>query len=176
MNYKKITVTALFVVFFIIGSYTVVPIGPVPIVLTNLFILLGVLLLDLRSSFLAIVIYVILGMLGLPVFSMGKGGIAVILGPTGGYIVGYLLCVIVGNLLKKVTPENLVGFLIVTIISALCIYPVGLIWLKTSIGADWTIAKTLSIGFYPFVFGDILKAVVAAILVKMSKPYFKESL
>ena len=176
MNYKKTTVTALFVVFFIIGSYTVVPIGPVPIVLTNLFILLSVLLLDLRSSFLAIAIYVILGTLGLPVFSMGKGGIAVVLGPTGGYIVGYLLCVIVGNLLKKITPESLIGFLIVAIVSSLSIYPVGLIWLKSSIGADWTIAKTLSIGFYPFLIGDIIKAVVVAILAKMSKPYFKESL
>ncbi len=176
MDYKRLTRVALFVVLFVVGSYSVVPIGPVPIVLTNLFIFLAILLLDLRLSLFAVAIYIVLGALGLPVFSLGKGGIAVILGPTGGYIVGFLLCVTVGGLLKKVLPQNLAGYIVITILSGIAIYPSGLIWLKASIGADWSWSKTLAIGCYPFLLGDLLKAVLASILAKMSAPYFRETL
>ncbi len=176
MNYKQLTYTALFVVFFVVGSYTVVPVGPVPIVLTNLFIFLSILLLRGRQSVVAVAIYIILGALGLPVFSLGKGGISVILGPTGGYIVGFFVCVLVGNLLKKILPKNLAGYIIITVVAGLFIYPLGLLWLKHTLGANWSWHKTFLVGCYPFLLGDLLKAVLAAVLAKMSAPYFRQNL
>ncbi len=176
MNYKRLSLASLFVVLFIVGSYTVVPIGPVPIVLTNLFIFLSILLLDAKLNLTAVSIYILLGAVGLPVFSLGKGGLAVILGPTGGFILGYLLCVLVGDLLKSLLPKNLAGYLITTLIAGLAIYPLGLLWLKYSIGSAWSWQKTLAIGCYPFLLGDLLKAVLACVLAKMSAPYFREKL
>ncbi len=176
IDFKRLSLVALFVVLFIVGSYTVVPIGPVPIVLTNLFIFLSILLLDATLSLAATAVYIILGALGLPVFSLGRGGISVILGPTGGYIAGFLVCVLVGNLLKKVLGKNLTSYILITSVAAIAIYPLGLFWLKNSIGETWSWGKTLSIGCYPFLLGDMLKAVLAAILAKMSSPYFRDNL
>ncbi len=73
-----------------VGAYIAVPIGPVPIVLQNLFILLAGLLLGSKWGLASVAVYLLAGALGLPVFSGGTGGIARFAGPTGGYLLAYL--------------------------------------------------------------------------------------
>ena len=75
------------------GSYIQIPIGPVPIVLTNLFVLLSGLLLGSRWGVASVGVYLLVGAMGMPVFAGGKGGLAHFLGPTGGYLLGYALSV-----------------------------------------------------------------------------------
>lgn len=71
------------------GAYLAIPIGPVPIVLQNLFILLAGLLLGSRWGLASVRVYLLTGALGLPVFAGGLGGIGRLVGPTGGYLVGF---------------------------------------------------------------------------------------
>jgi biotin transport system substrate-specific component len=74
-----------------VGAYVHIPLGPVPIVLQNLFVLLAGLLLGSRWGAISIGIYLLVGAIGIPVFAGAKGGIAHFMGPTGGYLFGFLL-------------------------------------------------------------------------------------
>jgi len=171
MNIRNIVFVSLFVTLYIIGSYMIIPIGIVPVVLTNFFIILGVLLLNLPLANLSIVLYVLLGAIGLPVFSMGRGGLAVLLGPTGGFILGYILSVFVGSVVKKLFSERFLGAFFCAFIVGFLIYLPGLYRLKNVINASWS--KTLGIGLYPFILPDILKIICALIVYRMTKAYFK---
>ena len=72
------------------GGYIQLPIGPVPIVLQNLFVLVAGLILGPRWGLTSMGIYLLLGLVGFPVFAGGKGGLAHLMGPTGGYLLGFL--------------------------------------------------------------------------------------
>src|SRR4030067_426903 len=94
---RWIVLSSLMAALMAVGAYIHVPIGPVPIVLTNLFVLLSGLLLGSRWGLASAAIYLLVGAIGMPVFYGGKGGLAHILGPTGGYLFGFLLCACVAG-------------------------------------------------------------------------------
>ena len=83
------------------GAYLAIPIGPVPIVLQNLFVFLSGLLLGPRWGVASVGVYLLAGVLGLPVFAGGVGGIGRFAGPTGGYLLGFLPAVYVIGLISK---------------------------------------------------------------------------
>ena len=81
--------SALFSALIIVGAYLKIPVGPVPIVLANFFVLLAGVLLGPKWGAASVGLYLLLGVVGLPVFA-GGGGIAYLTGPTGGFLIGYL--------------------------------------------------------------------------------------
>ena len=84
------------------GAFISIPVGPVPIVLQNMFVFLAGLLLGSRWGLASVGVYLLAGACGLPVFAGGMGGIGRIVGPTGGYLIGYLPAVfIIGYLSQK---------------------------------------------------------------------------
>ena len=92
-NSRKLRMTvyaSLFAALVAVGAFISIPIGPVPIVLQNFFVLLAALLLGPRWGVAAVGVYLLSGICGLPVFAGGTAGIGRILGPTGGYLMGYL--------------------------------------------------------------------------------------
>ncbi|MGD9200475.1 MAG: biotin transporter BioY, partial [Chitinispirillia bacterium] len=89
---RNLIFTALFAALMVMGTYIRIPIGPVPVVLTNFFIFLAGLFLGSWWGMASVGLYLLMGALGLPVFSSG-GGIAIFAGPTGGFLVGYLSAV-----------------------------------------------------------------------------------
>jgi biotin transport system substrate-specific component len=163
---RTICFTALFAAITAGGSFIAIPLGPVPVVLQNLFALLaGLTLGPLRGSA-AVGLYLLAGVLNFPVFAGGTGGIARLMGPTGGFLAGYLLMALTGGLIlgkprggEKVPPAKLIaavaaGFLVV--------YVPGILWLKIRAHYGW--AKALMTGFVPFIIGDILKGIAAALI------------
>src|SRR3990170_6187985 len=88
---RWIVLASLMAALTAVGAYIHVPIGPVPIVLSTLFVLLSGLLLGSRWGLASMVLYLFVGAIGMPVFSGGRGGFAHFLGPTGGYLFGYVL-------------------------------------------------------------------------------------
>lgn len=158
----------LFAAFTGIGAYIAVPlpISPVPIVLQNMFIILGALVLGPWWSLASVAIYLALGAMGLPVFSGGSGGIAKFAGPTGGYLVGYLAGAVVAGFASRLaarrgTAPVLSGFL-AGVAGMTVVYVFGLLRLKAVLGADWS--RALAAGLIPFIPGDILKIALAAFL------------
>ena len=161
----KISLTALFAAITAAGAFIAVPIGPVPIVLQNLFALLAGLVLGPLMGSAAVGLYLLAGILSLPVFAGGSGGIARFAGPTGGYLVGYLLAALTAGAIVG-PPKNikipLLRIIAAVIAGFLIVYVPGVIWLKISRNLGW--AKAFLAGFVPFIIGDILKGIAAVLI------------
>jgi biotin transport system substrate-specific component len=150
------------------GAYLAIPIGPVPIILQNLFIFLSGLLLGARWGVASIVVYLLAGAIGLPVFAGGVGGIGRFAGPTGGYLFGFLPAVYVIGWIAETSRKHAVSDILAMVCGSLIIYACGVTWLKMLTGM--TLARTLAVGMYPFILGDILKITAAVPIAKALRP------
>ena len=150
------------------GAYIAIPIGPVPIVLQNLFIFLSGLLLGPRWGAASVGIYLLAGALGLPVFAGGTGGIGHFAGPTGGYLLGYLPAVFVIGLISRGSKKRVVLDVVAMVAGSVVVYAIGLSWLK--ILTKMPMSKTLAVGMLPFLPGDALKIAAAVPIAKALRP------
>jgi biotin transport system substrate-specific component len=150
------------------GAYLAIPIGPVPIVLQNLFVFLSGLLLGSRWGLACVAIYILVGACGLPIFSIGRGGVGHIFGPTGGYLLGFLPAVYVIGLITEKKDQRVIFDVIAMTCGGIIIYACGVAWLKFLTGM--TLAKTLAVGMYPFIPGDALKIAAAVPIAKALRP------
>jgi biotin transport system substrate-specific component len=146
-----------------VGAFIALPIGPVPIVLANFFAILAGLVLGPVWGGLSVLLYIGLGTLGLPVFAGGAGGLARLLGPTGGFLAGYLLGAIAAGCLSLGHKGKLWRFLLASAIGFFIIYLAGLPWLHFAIHSK-SLAKTLMVGCVPFLPGDAVKLILAALV------------
>jgi biotin transport system substrate-specific component len=151
-----------------VGAYIHVPIGPVPIVLSTLFVILSGLLLGSRWGPTSMALYLLVGAIGIPVFAGGKGGFAHFLGPTGGYLFGYLISSWITGLLSEKSKRLLIRDVIAVVIGSLILYGCGVPWLKIVTQMSWP--KALLVGMVPFLIGDAIKASVAVILARSVRP------
>jgi biotin transport system substrate-specific component len=160
-----LVMTALFAALICTGSFIAVPLGPVPIVLQNFFALLSGLVLGPFLGAAAVGMFIVAGAVGLPVFANNTMGIARLIGPTGGYIFGYLLGAFAAGLVlgfpKQGEKIKVWRLVFAAILGGLVVYIPGLIRLRFVLD---TWPKTLAAGLYPFLPGDAIKAVVAALI------------
>lgn len=106
-------------------------------------------------------LYLALGIAGAPVFSQQGHGIAKLLGPTGGYLIGmFLATVVLSFLASKRWDKRIHTAIISMLIGQVLIFTSGLIWLQQSTGRDW--AWTINAGLTPFILGEIVKLTIAA--------------
>ncbi len=167
-NLRIVVLASLMAALMAVGAYLHIPLGPVPIVLTNLFVLLAGLLLGSRWGAISTGIYLLIGAIGMPVFYGGKGGLAHILGPTGGYLFGYVLCALFTGFLSKRFHYYLIGEIIAVVTGSLIIYSLGVPWLKVITNMSWN--KAFVAGMIPFLLGDTIKAAVAIVLARAVRP------
>ena len=156
-----------------VGAYIYIPIGPVPVVLTNLFVFLSGLLLGSRWGLASVAVYLVIGAMGIPVFAGGKGGLVHFLGPTGGYLVGFAVAAWIVGFISERMRRSIAHDVLSVSLGALAIYGVGVPWLKWMTGISW--AKSLWVGMVPFVVGDILKAAGAVMLARAIRPVLKRA-
>ncbi|MHC4538103.1 MAG: biotin transporter BioY [Planctomycetota bacterium] len=140
------------------------PFSPVPITAQTFAVLMIGALLGAKRGGLAALAYIIEGVMGLPVFALG-GGFAVLLGPTGGYLIGFILigfipaAYVTGFLAQKGWDRRIGTTVLAMIFGNIVIYTFGLLWLSRLIG----ISKAVPVeGLYPFIVGDFVKIVLAA--------------
>jgi biotin transport system substrate-specific component len=165
---RLVVLASLMAALTAVGAYIHIPIGPVPIVLSTLFVLLSGLLLGSRWGLVSMALYLLVGAIGMPVFYGGKGGLAHFLGPTGGYLFGYILASWVTGLIAERSRGILIFEILSVLIGSLVIYSLGLPWLKVVSQMSWT--KTFLVGMVPFLIGDGVKASVALILARAVRP------
>ncbi|HDL89993.1 MAG TPA: biotin transporter BioY [Thermodesulforhabdus norvegica] len=175
MRIKEMVLASLFAALMSIGGYIYIPIGPVPIVLNNLFVLLAGLVLGPLYGGLSVILYLLLGIAGFPVFAGGKSGLAHIVGPTGGYLFGFLVGALLTGIISRLKPfgKDIISSTAAAICGGLAIYVPGLIWLHIVSKMSW--AKTLSVGFFPFLLGDAIKIVGAVLVAYKIRPYVSTS-
>ncbi|MFO7850448.1 MAG: biotin transporter BioY [Spirochaetia bacterium] len=166
---------AAFTALTAVGAYISIPIGPVPIVLQNFFVLLAGLLLGPKKALASITIYLLLGAVGLPVFAGGTGGIGHFFGPTGGYLAGFLPAALITGLLSPVYrgegKVSLVRCILALSAGTAAIYLIGIPWLKIATNATW--AQSFMIGLVPFIPGDIVKILAASFTGRSILPRFQ---
>ena len=148
------------------------PFTPVPITGQTFGILFTSALLGFRRSLLTVGIYLALGLIGLPVFAGWQSGLekivsvvdgAIVLGATGGYLIGFLFAGgLVGRLAELGWDRHIGGSVGAMVIGNGVIYLFGVPWLMAALGVDF--AKALAFGFYPFLVGDVIKIALAAAL------------
>jgi len=162
----RISLIALFAALTAAGAFIAIPVGPVPVVLQNLFAVLSGLILGPIMGSAAVGLYLLAGILGFPVFAGGTSGIARLAGPTGGYLLGYLFAAFIAGIISgkpkhsAVTP--LPRIIAAVIAGFLIVYGPGVIWLKISRNLSWI--RALFAGFIPFIIGDVLKGIAAVLI------------
>jgi biotin transport system substrate-specific component len=138
-----------------------VPGSPVPITGQTFGVLLVGGALGFRRGLAAVALYVAIGVIGFPFFAENKGGVSVILGATGGYIVGFLIAgALVGRLAELGWDRRIVGALGAMAIGNVVIYLIGVPWLM--VVAHYDLATGIAKGLTPFLLGDGLKLILAA--------------
>ncbi|OQY40066.1 MAG: hypothetical protein B6229_02655 [Spirochaetaceae bacterium 4572_7] len=179
MNTKEPVLIAAATFLIIIGAYIAVPIGPVPIVLTNFFVILVGLILGWKKATIAVLTYIILGALGLPLFSNGRGGLGVLLGLTGGFIIGFIPLAFISGLVQK--RSVLVKFIAI-ITGSVILYSIGIPWaihvynttIAPSNGKElWRIGTALKYTAIPFLIPDLIKIIAAISISKLVAPTIK---
>jgi biotin transport system substrate-specific component len=135
--------------------------NPVPITLQNFGVLVVGGSLGLRRGGMAAFLYVALGVVGLPFFAEHKGGISVIFGQTGGYLIGFVVAgALVGRLAELGWDRRIVGAIGATALGTLMIYAVGVPWLAVTTGMS--LPKAIEVGMVPFLVVDTVKLLAAA--------------
>lgn len=146
-------------------AQVVVPLWPVPITGQTLAVLLVGASLGAVRGALSMVLYAVVGALGAPIFSEATSGTGVLLGPTGGYIVGFVLAAaFTGWLAQRRWERGLVRGMLAFVAGSGIVFLVGLPWLMVSLDLTW--AQTVASGLTPFVVGGIVKAAIAALVLR----------
>ena len=160
----KTVFVASFIIMTALGAYVRIPLPftPVPITLQTFFVLLCGAMLGRKLGVFAQLSYVALGAFGAPLFQGYGAGLSHLLGPTGGYLIGFIAAsFLVGTLLEN-KPGSSRFFRILFAMSCglFAIYACGIAWLKMGYGVSFT--KAVHIGFMPFVPGAVIKLIAAS--------------
>ena len=158
---KIMILIALFAAITAVCSQITVPLGPVPFTLQTLAIALTAIILG-RYGGLAILLYLIIGAIGVPVFSGFKAGIPVLVGPTGGFLIGFTLAAFIMGLVIDRMNLSFAKALIINILGLALVYAIGVTQLKLLMDLTWV--KAMSLGMIPFILPDLLKIGIASYL------------
>lgn len=144
------------------------PFTPVPVTLQNFVVFLGAAFLGARPAVTAVLAYIGLGVAGVPVFSGWGAGALYLLGPTGGYLIGFAAAAwIVAAGCRLNRRKSLSGFVASMIAGVIAVYACGAFWLVLFYG--WGMKNIYFLGILPFVAPDVMKAVLAAVAVQRFK-------
>jgi biotin transport system substrate-specific component len=146
-----------------VGAYIMIPMPPVPITMQTLFVNLAGALLGGYLGALSQVVYILLGVIGLPVFAGGKAGAGVLIGPTGGYLIGFVVgAYLIGKLTALRRQPGLLWLMGSMSLGIAVVYALGIVQLM--LVAKLSFAKAVAVGLLPPLPGDIAKIVVAALV------------
>lgn len=166
---RNMVLAALFAIMTAVGARLQIPFPGVPMTLQVLLVFLAGMLLGPSGGMLAMILYVVMGLLGLPVFAGGTGGPQILFSPTFGYLLGFILAAwVIGWIVERYGITTLKGYMIACGAGLCAIYLCGtavLYWnLNVIAGKEITLLGAIQIGVLPFVAVDALKGVAAALV------------
>ena len=173
LNTKDMVICALFTALIAVGAFIKIPIPYVPITLQFLFTNIAGLLLGKRRGLISVGLYIVLGLVGLPIFTQG-GGFGYVFQPTFGYILGFALGTWLAGFIAERGTNSIKTYIIAGFADFISVFALGLTYfyfilnyyLLTPIG----IGKLFAVCFFPFALGDITLIVISAILAKRLRP------
>lgn len=165
---KELVLIPLFAALTAIGAFIKIPLPYVPITLQYLFCVLSAIFLGKRNGMRSQLLYVIIGLIGIPIFAKG-GGPQYVFDPTFGYLIGFIVgAYIIGLVMCKVKKINFISIFISTTIGLIVIYTFGVIYLmiieNLYLGMTMTLWQAILVGAVPFLPGDIFLNVIIGIV------------
>lgn len=159
---RNLVLVALFAALTAVGAWIVIPVAPVPFTFQIIFVLLSGVLLGPWYGALSQLIYVLLGVVGLPVFAGGASGLGVIFGPTGGYLLGFILSAFVIGKVYGVLNQSYLAAFVSMFLGIIVIHLLGMVQL--AVVARLSLWNAFLGGVLPFVGFDMLKMIFAAFI------------
>lgn len=164
---RKMVYASLFAALTAAGAWVAIPIplSPLPVTLQTLFTMLSGAVLGPYFGALAMIVYVLLGLTGLPVFAAGQSGLGVLFGPWGGYLVGFVFGAVVTGLLVSAKKKPGPAWLCLAMAAGdLVVYVFGVSQL--ALVSPMPVERAILVGFVPFVPGDLLKLAIATLIAR----------
>ena len=147
-----------------LAAQIVVPLWPVPITGQTLAVLLVGSALGAARGALSMVLYAVVGVIGVPVFAEATSGTGALFGASGGYIVGFIFsAALVGWIAERAGDRRFLGASLAFAAGTIVTFAIGMIWLAAVLGTN--LAQTLEYGLYPFIVGGIVKSLLAAAII-----------
>ncbi|MCK5762505.1 MAG: biotin transporter BioY, partial [Clostridiales bacterium] len=173
LNTRDMILVALMATLTTIGAYISILLGPVPFTLQTFFVMLSGMLLGSKKGALSMIVYVSMGLVGMPVFANGMSGLSIITKPSFGYLLGFIIAsYVIGKLAEMIKEKEnqKMWFTVIPFVGMFIIYLVGVPYLfmifNTLITPDNPIsfATALKYGVTPFILIDSIKAIIAGIV------------
>jgi biotin transport system substrate-specific component len=163
LSLRGMTYAAMFGAITAVGAYMIIPLPLVPLTMQTFFVSLAPALLGGALGALSQVIYVLIGVIGFPVFAGGKAGLGVLMGPTGGYLVGFIAgAYIMGKLIEIKEKPGFVWMASAMVVGHIALYALGVAQLM--LVAKLSLGKAFAVGVVPTLPGGILKILAAALV------------
>ena len=160
---QMVLIALMTAVTCVLGPLSIpLPFSPVPISLTNFAIFLAIFILGMKNGTISLIIYLLLGAVGVPVFSSFRGGLQVLAGPTGGYLIGFIFLALIMGFALDHFDRKLVPTIIGMIIGMAVCYAFGTVWLAKLLSLSFK--EGLMMGVIPYLPGDAAKIIIAAIV------------
>lgn len=160
---QMVLIALMTAVTCVLGPLSIpLPFSPVPISLTNFAIFLAIFILGMKNGTISFIIYLLLGAVGVPVFSSFRGGLQVLAGPTGGYLIGFIFLSLIMGFALDHFDRKLVPTIIGMIIGMAVCYAFGTVWLAKLLSLSFK--EGLMMGVIPYLPGDAAKIIIAAIV------------
>ena len=160
---QMVLIALMTAVTCVLGPLSIpLPFSPVTISLTNFAIFLAIFVLGMKNGTISFIIYLLLGAVGVPVFSSFRGGLQVLAGPTGGYLIGFIFLALIMGFALDHFDRKLVPTIIGMIIGMAVCYAFGTVWLAKLLSLSFK--EGLMMGVIPYLAGDVAKIIIAAIV------------
>lgn len=160
---QMVLIALMTAVTCVLGPLSIpLPFSPVPISLTNFAIFLAIFVLGMENGTISFIIYLLLGAVGVPVFSSFRGGLQVLAGATGGYLIGFIFLALIMGFALDHFDRKLVPTIIGMIIGMVVCYAFGTVWLAKLLSLSFK--EGLMMGVIPYLPGDAAKIIIAAIV------------
>jgi len=162
INTRQLTLIGVMAAVTCILGPLSLPIGVVPISLTNLAIYFAIYALGGKRGTLSYIVYLFIGLVGLPVFSGFSGGLPKLFGPTGGYLIGFVFMAFISGIFIDKFSNKIYMCFLGMVLGTIVTYIFGTAWLAYE--AHMTFNKALAVGVLPFIPGDIVKITIASLI------------
>jgi biotin transport system substrate-specific component len=172
MKIRDMVFTALFAAIICVMAPFVIPMGPIPLSLATFAIYIAASVMNWKYGTLAVIIYIALGVVGLPVFSGFTGGLPKLVGPTGGFILGYILLALAEGFFIDKLESKKWAYSLGMVIGSVLLYTCGTIWFMIIMNV--TLAKALALCVIPFLLGDIVKIILASFIAPRLRKMLKK--
>lgn len=168
MSVRKMSMIAMMACIMAVSSWLTIP-SAVPFTMQTFAVFCTLLLLGGKSGLISIVLYIFMGCAGLPVFSGFQGGIGHIVGPTGGYVIGFIFCAVFYLIFEPLYSKNRKLRLVALAGGLVICYLIGTIWFRTVLrlsGTSYSFGAAFSICVLPYIIPDLAKLAMAWIISK----------